>query len=232
MRRIPRPIAIAGYTAAAILIAAGGVMFAQSAGAVPIDDGDGVFTLDATPYPFSHTDFSPGSREEWLIDAINGGADAAALTLQLSYSGVLATDPDGLDLSVHECSVAWAGAPSTCGGTETVLYDGPYASAPTGVQDLGTIGGGVTRHYLAVFSLAADTPDTMQGQEANFAFSFTASNDTETVTNLPRTGVPDLLAPIMLAAGLVLAGLILARQRAGAAAEAVRADVTAQEVSR
>jgi hypothetical protein len=225
MRRIPKPIAFAGYTAAAILIAAGGVMFAQSAGAVPIDDGDGVFTLDATPYPFSHTDFSPGSREEWRIDAINGGAEPAALTLQQSYSGLLATSPDGLDLLVHECSVAWAGAPSTCAGTETVLYDGPFSSAPTGVQDLGMIGAGISRHFLAVFSLAADTPDTMQGQEANFAFSFTASNDTETVTNLPRTGPPDLLAPLMLAAGLVLAGLILARQRAGAAAEAIKQEV-------
>lgn len=228
MRRIPKPIAIAGYAAAVVLMAAGGVMFAQAAGAVVIDDGDGVFTLDANPYPFSHTDFSPGSREEWRIDAINGGAAVADLTLQLSYSGVLATDPDGLDLSLHECSVAWTGAPSTCGGTETPLYDGEYASAPTGVQNLGTIGAGVSRHFLAVFSLAALTPDDMQGQEAEFAFSFTASNDTETVTNLPRTGLPDLFGPILLGAGLVLGGLILARQRAGAAAELV----SAEEVSR
>lgn len=225
MRRIPKPIAIAGYTAAAILMAAGGVMFAQSAGAVVIDDGDGVFTLDARPYPFSHTEFSPGSREEWLIDAVNGGAAAADLTLQLSHSGVLATDPDGLDLLVSECSVPWADDPSNCTGTETVLYDGAYASAPTGVQNLGTIPGSTSRYFLAVFSLPADTPDTMQGQEAEFAFSFTASNDTETVTNLPRTGLPDLIGPILIAAGLVIAGLILARQRAGAAAERVDQEV-------
>lgn len=226
MRRIPKPIAIAGYAAAVVLMAAGGVMFAQSAGAVIIDDDhDGVFTLDASPYPFSETEFSPGSSADLLITAqLGGGQGDAAFTLQLSYSGVLATDPDGLDLLLQECSVPFSGSPLSCSGTATDLHNGTFASASTALRDLGTIQEGGERYFLARFSLPADAPDTMQGQEANFTFTFTAQNDSENVTNLPRTGVPDLIGPILLGAGLVLGGLILARQRAGAAAELARTE--------
>lgn len=220
MRRIPKPLAIAGYTAAALMIAGGGLVFAQSAGAVVIDDGDGVFWLDADPYPFAETNWSPGSEEDLLITAVlDPGSGDAALTLQMDYSGVLATSPDGLDLLVQECSEPFAGDPATCGGTATTIYDGPYASAPMSVIDLGTIAAGTSRYFLAHFSLPLDTPDEMQGQEADFRFTFVANNDSEDVNNLPTTGGVNLVGPLLLGGGLVLGGLILARQRAGKAAE-------------
>jgi hypothetical protein len=219
MRRIPKPLAIAGYTAAALMIAGGGLVFAQSAGAVVIDDGDGVFTLDATPYPFVESDWSPESEEDLLITARLAGTENAALTLQMDYSGVLTTSPDGLELLVQECSVPFAGDPATCGGTATPIYGGPYATAPMSVIDLGTLVAGTDRYFLANFALPAAAPDTMQGQEANFRFTFTAANDSENVNNLPVTGGVDLVGPLLLGGGLVLGGLILARQRAGKAAE-------------
>jgi hypothetical protein len=220
MRRIPKPIAIAGYTAAALMIAAGGMFFAQSAGAAVInDDPDGAFSLDANPYPFSYTTFSPGSTQDWLITAQLGGTENAALTLQLDYSGVLATDPAGLDLLVVECSTPFAGPPASCGGTETTIYEGAFASAPMTVQDLGTMVAGTNRYFLANFTLPIGTPDSMQGQDANFRFTFVAANDSENVNNLPRTGGVDLVGPLLLGGGLVLGGIMLARQRAGRAAE-------------
>ena len=220
MRRIPKPIAFAGYTAAAILIATGGVFFAQSAGAVVINsDPDGGFSLDANPYPFSDTTFSPGSTADWRVTARLTGAENSPLTLQFQYSGLLATHPDGLDLRVQECSVPWVGSPATC-AVPTTIYNGPYSSAPVSVQDLGTLVVGTDRYFLMNFSLPLGTPDTMQGQDAFFRFTFTATGDSETVTNLPRTGGVDLVGPLLLGGGLVLGGLILARQRVGKAAEA------------
>ena len=218
MRKIPKPIAFAGYTAAAIMIAAGGVFFAQSAGAVVInDDPDGGFSLDANPYPFSDTTFSPGSTADWLVTARLVGSANSPLTVQFEYSGLLATDPDGLDLRVQECAVPWTGSPATCVAPSTI-YNGPYASAPVSVQNLGTLVVGVDRYFLMNFSLPDPTPDSMQGQDAFFRFIFTATGDSETVTNLPRTGGVDLVGPLLLGGGLVLGGLILARQRVGKAA--------------
>jgi hypothetical protein len=219
MRRIPKPLAIAGYTAAALMIVGGGLAVAQSASAVVIDDGDGQFTLDATPYPFVETDWMPGSEEDLLITAVLAGTEDAALTLQMAYSGLLATSPDGLDLLVQECSVPFSGDPATCTGTATTIYDGPYSSAPTSVIDLGTLVAGVDRYFLANFALPAPASDAMQGEEANFRFTFVANNDSENVNNLPTTGGVNLIGPLLLGGGLVLGGLVLALRRASKAAE-------------
>ncbi len=200
-------------------------MFAQSAGASPR-------STTATACSRSTRARTPSATPTSRLGAGRSGASTPSMAaprmrrsrLQLSVPPRRARNEPGRPRPVRArvLGAPWAGAdPATCGGTETVLYDGPVLGRADRSPGPGHDRRGArSRHFLAVFSLPDPSPDTMQGQEAFFAFSFTASNDTETVTNLPRTGVPDLLAPLMLAAGLVLAGLILARQRAGAAAEA------------
>jgi hypothetical protein len=219
--------AILGFGFAGALLASGAtlVVSATAASADPLSGG--VLQLVATPGVLSNNAMAPGDTIYWPIDAKLDAATAGDLTLRITSSDALATDPGGLRLALASCPVDWTpavvpgDAPTCNGGSGTsVIPDTAFASlSASQVWDVGTVDAVSTTPLMATISLPGAVPSALQGASATVNFGFTALGDTVTaspsdprVRVLGLTGI-DPTGPILLAAGLLLAGFTLARTR-------------------
>lgn len=236
MIRLPRPIAVLSYLAAAAITTAGGIALATSAGAVTIDDGEsGYLTADVASVPFEEEDLTPGDTRYWLI-ALNLDAEGEGdLTLEFEASGALVETPAGLQMSLDQCTEAWTtGATPTCAGLDEEIIDGPVSDIDESlIYDLGTIEPDDGPFFLVTLSLPGSVPDELQDTRGDLGFGFTADESSAVIVipgdddpadggGLAITGV-DLTGPLLLAAGLLLGGFVLARQRMGVPREEVTA---------
>jgi len=227
MRRRRGLEALIGFGVAAGLLAAGAVLVASAgvASADPISGG--VLQLVATPGVLSKADLAPGDTIYWPVSADLNATTNGALTLQITSSQALATNPAGLRLALASCPVAWdltptPADPPTCNGGAgtTIIPDSAFADiSPTHTWDLGNVGAVSTTPMMATISLPDAVPSALQGASATVNFGFTALGDTENASPsdpkapvLGLTGV-DPTGPALLAAGLLLAGFTLARVR-------------------
>jgi hypothetical protein len=220
--------AIVGFAVAAGLLATGAILVASAgpASAAPISGG--VLQLVATPGVLSDQTMAPGDTIYWPIDANLNATTTGELTLQITSSDLLATNPGGLRLALASCPVAWdmshtPAQPPTCnsGVGTTVIPDSAFANiSASHVWDLGTVGAVSSTPMMATISLPGAVPSVLQGASASINFGFTALGDTANASPsdppvhvLGLTGV-DPTGPALLAAGLLLAGFTLARVRA------------------
>jgi hypothetical protein len=216
-----------GFGASAAFVAVGCVFVASAppASADIITDG-GALSLDAAPGVLSDDSMSPGDTIYWPISANLNATTSGKLTLQITSSQPLASDPGGLELQLASCPDAWtipldpSVAPTCDGGAgTTILPLTPFANiSPTKRWQLGTLEAVSNLPMLATLSLPSDVPADLQGESATVNFGFTALGDTENaspsdpVPPLSITGV-DPTGPLMLGVGLLLAGLTLGRLR-------------------
>lgn len=197
---------------------------------VPENGRPAYLTLASDPYPVMFGDLSPGSLYQWQINA-SLAQDVSDLTLHVAREGDLVSRPDGLQVQVQLCSVAWVTTitPATCAGTTANVFGPVPASDPslgplTGIDttvdtatafDLGTLT--TTRDaFILVTVSIPDTPATradtsLMGMTATFGFALTArydGPDAGAPTELELTGV-DILATILVAMGVFALGLLL-----------------------
>ncbi len=231
MSGLLRVLTVASFTAAGLMVAAGGILVATAANAeVVATTGNGILSLDAAPAILADDTMSPGDRIYWPITANLNAASAGHLTLKITSSDALATDTGGLRLAVASCPVPWTPSgdptvsPSCTGGLAvTVVADTPLANVHASkIWNLGTMPRVSARNYLATISLPSSVPARLQGASGDLQFSFTALGDTVNAKpsdpggqTLAFTGL-DPLGPALLAAGLLLAGFTLARVRSRA----------------
>jgi hypothetical protein len=213
---------------AAVLLALGGafVVSAPPASADIISDG-GALSLDAAPGVLSDDTMAPGDKIYWPISADLNATTEGTLTLQVTSSQPLATDPAGLELQLSSCPDPWTVsadptvAPSCDGGPGTnIIPLTPFADIPTSKRwNLGTRAAVSDLPMMATLSLPLNVPASLQGETAKVNLGFTALGDTENANPsdpkkppLATTGV-DALGPLLLGIGLLLAGVTLGRLR-------------------
>jgi hypothetical protein len=223
MTIIRRVAVFAGFGFAVALIAAGATQVAAQpfASAAPISGG--VLQLVATPGVLADSAMQPGDTIYWPIDANLNASTGGDLTLRITSSDALASDPAGLRLALARCSGSWntAVTPPTCNGTiTTIIPDTAFADIdPTHVWHLGKVNAVSSTPMIASIALPGSVPSSMQGASAAINFGFTALGDTEdaspsdpAVHVLGLTGI-DPTGPVLLCAGLLLGGLTLALVR-------------------
>jgi len=236
MKRLSRPVAIAGFLVSAALTCSGVLALAGTAAAYVIPDTDGYLSLEISKNPLYEAEMQPGDSRYWqIITHLMDAEEEGELSLEIQADGVLSTDPDGLRMRLDSCTSEWdltATPEPTCAGIVTNIEDGPLADVDQTIErDLGFIPLDNGPYFLVELSLLPSTPGDLQNQDGTLGFGFTA-NESEAVIVIPgdedgdgdvdgddsgglaRTGV-DLFGPLLLAAGLLLGGFILARQRTG-----------------
>ena len=225
--RIPTRIwATTGFVAAAAMLAAGGVLVAAASSAsADIISSGGVLTLDSTPGTLANGTMAPGDTEYWPISANLDASTAGELTLKVISSEPLATDPDGLRLTLAQCGHPWVmqtpPAAPTCDDNEsTIIPDTAFADiSSTRIWNLGQLGAVSQLPMMATISLPENVPADLQGTNAAIRFGFTALGDTENASpSDPKTPVlgftgVDPTGPALLGIGLLLAGITLGRLR-------------------
>ncbi len=222
-----------------LLAAAAGALLvlgvASPASAAPSDVVDGGtpgllwLEIDATA---DHVDLDPGESGYRLITLHLDTEPSSALAVQVSSSGSLATDANGLRIGIDECSTAWAapagpGDPPDCPGTVTSPLSPVAFSAlsATSWQALGTLVEGTPRYLRITLTLPDPLPVALRGGTAGYQISFAAAGDvvpvdgppTGTPQGLPWTGAA-IAVPLALAVLLGGAGALLRasdRRRAG-----------------
>ena len=220
-----RVIEVLGFTVAAALVAVGalGVATAAAADPVPENGQPGLLSLNADPYPMQDPNMAPGDRIRWPITADMSAPDAAELTLAIQTSGLLASDPGGLRMSLQSCAVAWIvpadpSVDASCAaGEQTVLAMTPTASLdPSTVWHLGTIADNGARYFLVTLWLSPSADGALLSASGRVALGFTAAGETQSVSTdgpgLATTGA-DAVGLILLAGGLLLGGIVLASVR-------------------
>jgi len=227
--RVPRWAHASTGVAAGLLIAAGALLAAQSAGAVTIPGtAGGRLSLEADSYPAHWTDVQPGDSVDWQLWPVLEGESGAELSLEITRSGDLVQTSDGLQLDLRSCPVPWQPAasaiptaPQECaGGAGTTIVDGPMAAVPQNSSYLlGEMNAGPGPYLLATLSVPSTmVPSAQQqtdGWSADFSFGFAVAGQVVTVTpagSLASTGI-DPLGPILFGLGALLAGLVLAVSR-------------------
>lgn len=118
------------------------------------------------------TSLAPGDTRHFYVDVSNGELEAQALTLSVADNGNTlltrhTTPAKGLQVSVNQCSVAWAAG--VCSGTTTALL------AETPITNLNTSLAG-SALSLIPGALASNTT-------LNLKFTIKLPNQDETVTN-------------------------------------------------
>lgn len=209
-----KPLVVARFVVAALLIAGGGVLVASAAGAAPVPEtGDaGMLWLEADPYPADSLAIAPGERILWPVTANLTAPTSGDLSLEVSTADPLATDVDGLTLELTECGVEWQLpvdplADGVCldGSADTIIAEAPVALADAGQRwDLGLIAPGVPRYFLATLSLPSATAGALATESAEIGFGFRAGDGTQPA-GLAETGA-SIVGPVLLASGVLLAG--------------------------
>jgi hypothetical protein len=223
----PTVEAIAGFALATSLVIAGSILVAAAGSASADPLSGGVLQLVATPGVLDDQAMAPGDVIYWPIAANLNASTTGTLSLKITSSDALATDPAGLRVALASCPVAWdmsptpALAPTCNGGTGSpILPETAFANiSSTHVWSIGTMSAVSSMPMMATISLPSAVPSTLQGASASVNFSFTALGDTENASPsdppvhvLGLTGV-DPTGPLLLAAGLLLGGITLARVR-------------------
>ena len=139
----------------------------------------------AVAIPVTTTGFMPGDSMTRAVNLINDGGSAlgsVSLTTSLnSAPNALTTDlPNGLQLSVKACSVAWTqgGTPTaptyTCSGTERSLMSGSAAPSNTTLVSPASLAAGGVDNLVFSISLPTTAGNNMQGLSASLGLTFTA----------------------------------------------------------
>jgi len=155
---------------------------------------------------------TPGVAVPWQVGVAAQPASPGVVDISLSATGALATDPEGLQLTVTACNERWVG--TLCGSGEALLLGpGSAASLLTSTVALTSMPSDQERWFLISASLPANPARIATGAAA-LVFSASGVGDEiatgENVDSLSRTG-SNLIAPLLLAVAAVLVGLILAR---------------------
>jgi hypothetical protein len=221
-----RLLTLMGFGCSAALVAAGALLVASASPAAAGQISGGVLQLVAVPGALSDNSMAPGKTLYWPITADLNAPTSGQLSLQISSTEALATNPQGLRVSLAGCPVAWTTfsdptiAPTCRGGAGTVMVpDSAFANiAPTETWQLATVPAVSTTSMLATISLPPTVPSVLQGASASIDFAFTALGDTQHVTPTDPTGPLAITGlnpagPLLLAIGLLLGGFTLARTR-------------------
>ncbi|RAM37304.1 TasA family protein [Arthrobacter globiformis] len=138
------------------------------------------------------TGLLPGDKVEKLVTLSNSGnqdLNNVTLTTSAGATGSLLTTDltNGLQLTIENCSTAWAGsaAPYTCptGSTKTtVLASTPIigANANKVLANLTSLTAGKTDNLKVTTSFPSAAPNTFQGASSTISFDFTGTQRTET----------------------------------------------------
>jgi hypothetical protein len=192
-------------------------------------------SLQSDPQPVSFLNMSPGSVEHWQIDSSLIDA-TSTLTLQFAGSGGLVSHPNGLQVQIDRCDVAWTNVSTTpaCASGGTNVF-GPAAASlvsETTIYDLAGLTNTHDKYLMVTLSIpdsaAAEADTTLMGLTATVGVGLTATGADPTEpgspsspttpgspgspSNLAFTGV-DIGGLILLALGAIGLGLVITGAR-------------------
>lgn len=224
MKHLPRPALVVRIFGSLLLAVVGSLIVTTPGNAVPIPGTGGRhLSLEADSYPAQWNEMSPGDSVDWQFWTVLSGQPDATLSVQITSSGDLAENSDGLRMLLRQCPIPWTESPAPtepalCAGTPgSTVVDSPMASiSPTTVYPLGEIRQGSGPYFLATLSIPAimtlTQQQSMQGWEGNFALGLTAAGETATLGSdggLAFTGA-DPTGFMLGGTGLLLGGLAFA----------------------
>lgn len=204
-----RPIAVA-VVGAGVVVGTGFGVWASlnataSGTAQSISTGTLKLTMAANGVGFNQaiSNVAPGDVVNRYVDLTNSGTlDAQNLTVQVAATGSQALITDGvspattkaLRVSITSCSGTWAPTTGTCSGTTSVVMAATPVSGLSSATSL--IAGSITSGTVAHLQISTQLPDqtettvngtlpstTIQGQNAQLAYTFTETQRTATTTN-------------------------------------------------
>jgi hypothetical protein len=204
-----RPIAVAVVGAGVVMGTGFGVWASLNATASgtaqSISTGTLKLTMAANGVGFNQaiSNVAPGDVVNRYVDLTNSGTlDAQNLTVQVAATGSQALITDGvspattkaLRVSITSCSGTWAATTGTCSGTTSVVLAATPVSGLSAATSL--IAGSITSGTVAHLQISTQLPDqtettvngtlpstTIQGQNAQLAYTFTETQRTATTTN-------------------------------------------------
>lgn len=209
--------------AAAALLMIGAAAPATAAPRDVIDGGaPGLLWLEVDA-AISQVDLDPGESAYRLVTLHLDTEPSAALSVQLTSTGSLASDPDGLQVGIDECTTPWGaplapgGPPSCAAGLTAPLPLVAFSTLAAGDwRALGVLDEHTPRYLRITLALPDSLPTALRGGRADYQLAFAAAGDVVPVVGPPTSAPKDLAwtgwataVPLGLAVVLGGAGALL-----------------------